>query len=268
MSDLSQQVVVPLLSVVMAARNESRHVAHAVESIVSQTYPHWELIVIDDGSTDGTPGILEGYSRQDSRICWIRNSQSQGLAASLNRGIRLAKGEIVVRADADDLNMPTRFEEQLRYLQDHHEIDFVGAGAILINEDGKEITEYFLPSEHEEIRKIAFKNTCFFHPTVAMRKSVLERVGLYDETFLRAQDKELWLRGLKHGCRYANIAKPLIHYRITKRSSSYKVTLQTMHSLIRIGWQYKPKGWWLECIFYLGRKILVASGLYRPRSLR
>ena len=264
----SQQTAEPLLSVVMAARNEARYVASAIQSIISQTYLNWELIIIDDGSIDETSDILEKYSRQDDRIRWIRNSQSLGLAASLNMGIRQARGAIIVRADADDLNMPNRFEEQFSYLRDNTEIDFVGTGAVLINEEGEEIREFFLPSEHEEIKKISFKNTCFFHSSVAMRKSMLERLGLYDETFIRAQDKELWLRGIKYGCRYANISKPLINYRITERSSAYRVTLQTLHSLIRIGWLYKPKWWLRDLIFYVGQKILIGTRLYKPRSLR
>ena len=268
MKDVSQQKTLPLLSVVMAARNESKFIAAAIESIVSQTYSNWELIIIDDGSIDSTPAILESYSKHDSRIRWIRNPKSQGLAASLNRGIREARGAIIMRADADDLNMPSRFEEQMRYLSNHPEIDFVGTGAILMKEDGNDIKAVFLPSEHEEIKKIAYKNTCFFHPSVAMRKSVLERMGLYDETFLRAQDKELWFRGLNDGCHYANISMPLIRYRVTRRSSSLRVTLQTLYSLMRIGWRYKPRGWWLQCIFYLGRQLLVNSGIYKPRSLR
>jgi glycosyltransferase involved in cell wall biosynthesis len=257
-----------LLSVVMAARNESKYVGQAIESIISQTYSNWELIIIDDGSIDSTPAILESYSKQDSRIRWLRHRQSQGLAASLNRGIQETRGAIIVRADADDLNMPSRFEEQLRYLGNHPEIDFVGTGAILMNEEGEEIKPFFLPSEHKDIKEIAFKNTCFFHPSVAMRKAVLERIGLYDETFLRAQDKELWLRGLNEGCLYANISKPLIRYRVTSRSSSLRVIQLTMNSLLRIGWRYKPRRWLLHCVIYLGRQLLVKIGIYEPRSLK
>jgi GT2 family glycosyltransferase len=164
--------------------------------------------------------------------------------------------------------MASRFEVQVRYLQDHPEVDFLGTGAILITEDGEKIREYFLPSEHEEIKKIAYSNTCFFHSSVAIRKSALDRVGLYDETFKRAQDKELWLRGIKYGFCYANIPQPLIQYRVTRRSSSHQVTIQTMYSLIRIGWRYQPKSWLLDFVIYLGRKVLIESSLYKPRSLR
>lgn len=264
--DLSQKTVEPLLSIVMAARNESRYIAAAIESIISQTYPNWELIVIDDGSIDNTPAILESYSKLDNRIRWISNPQSQGLAASLNRGIRLARAAIIVRADADDLNLPSRFEEQLRYLIDHPEVDFVGGGAILMNENGDEIKEFFLPSEHDDIKRIAYKNTCFFHPSVAMRKSALERTGLYDEGFIRAQDKELWLRGLRVGCRYANIPKPLIRYRLTERSKSLKTTWDTARSLARMGVRYQIKYWWLSLSLFLARQLIIKMRLYQPRS--
>ena len=265
--DLSQKKTLePLLSVVMAARNEAKYVAAAVESVISQTYPNWELIIIDDGSIDSTPAILESYSKQDCRIRWVRNPQSQGLAASLNRGIREARGAIIMRADADDLNLPSRFEEQFRYLSDHSEVDFVGTGAILMNEDGDEIKEFFLPSEHDEIKRIAYKNTCFFHPSVAMRKSALERIGLYDEGLIRAQDKELWLRGLSVGCRYANIPKPLIRYRLTERSKSLKTTWDTSRSLAIMGVRYQIKYWWLSLSLFLARQLFIKLGLYQPRS--
>jgi len=258
----------PELSVVMAARDEERHLGAAIESILAQTFENWELIVIDDGSVDLTPAIIRQYSGRDKRIRWERNETSRGLAVSLNRGVLMARSDIIVRADADDLSLVNRFEEQLGYLKSHPEIDFLGTAAYLIDDQGGIRGEYCLPQAHNEIKALAFKNTCFFHPSVAMRRTVLLKIGLYDPSYMRAQDKELWLRGLTYGCRYSNLKKPLIKYRVTDRSTSWRNIYRTVISLTRMAWSYQVRGWWLVCMFYVVRQLMVKFRMYKPRSVR
>lgn len=257
----------PEISVVMAAHNEERYIASAIKSILEQTFSNWELIIIDDGSSDATSAILDQYRDYDRRIRVERNEVSQGLAACLNRGVSLARSDIIVRADADDLNLPTRFEEQLIYLKSHPEIHILGTGAFLIDEMNTILNEYYLPETHEEIRAIAYKNSCFFHPSVAIRRDLFSTIGMYDVSFKRAQDKELWIRGLSHGCLYANLRRPLIQYRVTARSLSWLIIYQTFYSLIRIGRYYQIQGWWLYGIAFLFRQVLVKFNLYKPKSL-
>ena len=256
----------PLLSVVMAARNEERYIGLAIDSILAQTFQSWELILIDDGSTDATIAIIERYCKEDKRIRLERNVTTKGLAYSLNKGVELAKSDIIVRADADDLNLSNRFEEQFEFLQRHPEIDFVGTGVFFIDEEGLTLGQYHLPEVHDDIASVAYSNSCFFHPSVALRRGVLIKIGLYNVTFMRAQDKELWIRGLKLGCRYANLRRPLVKYRITSKAISFSTIYKTTISLIRIGWRYKIRYWWLHCSVYLIRQLLLKNKLYIPRS--
>ena len=128
-----------LISVVMSAYNSERFIAESISSILNQTYEDWELILINDASSDNTLEIITRLSREDPRIKVIDNAKNLGLTVSLNVGIKNSRGEFIARLDSDDLAEPSRLETQLEYLHIHPDVGLVGSGAYLVNSFGNQI---------------------------------------------------------------------------------------------------------------------------------
>jgi glycosyltransferase involved in cell wall biosynthesis len=184
----------PKVSVIMSVYNCEKYVKHAVESILAQTFTDFEFIIINDGSTDRTPVILQAYN--DPRIRIIQQSNS-GLTKSLNRGIRLAQGEYIARMDGDDVSLPERFEKQVDFLDKNHEVGVVGTAYYEMDHKGRIVGQKIFPTEDKELRRVMIKYNPINHTSAMIRKAVFEKVGLYNETFPRAQDYELWFRVVK-----------------------------------------------------------------------
>lgn len=203
----------PKISVIMSVYNGEKFLEEAVLSVLNQTYKDFEFIIIDDGSTDSSLEMLGGFEKKDERIRLV-SRKNKGLTPSLNEGIKLAQGEYIARMDGDDISMPERFEKQLDFLEKNKEIALCGTWAINIDENGNEIGEYKTPTTHKEIKKMILFHNPFIHPSVMIRKSVFEKVGLYSEHFKHIEDYELWTRVLAH-FKTANIQEFLLKYRIT-----------------------------------------------------
>jgi glycosyltransferase involved in cell wall biosynthesis len=200
----------PLVSVVMSVHNGERFLQAAIESILQQTLDRIELIVIDDGSSDGSPGILAGIDDPRFRT---RRQEHAGLAAALNAGIREARADLVARMDCDDESEPRRLERQLEYLRDHPAVGLLGTAGTLVDEADVEVGEWRPPGDDASIRRTMIRRNQFMHPSVMLRKSVFEAVGGYREDMPRAQDYDLWLRMLAH-TRGANLPEPLLRRRL------------------------------------------------------
>lgn len=200
----------PLVSVLMGVYNEKKHLTQAIESILTQTYDDFELLIVDDASTDNSPDIVRSY--EDPRITLLENETNQGLTASLNRALEHAEGEFVARQDADDVSEPDRFERQVGFLERNKSVDVVGTGAYLIDGNGTVLDKrvgYCNPTFEDFMDK-----GHLVHGSVMARRSTLEAVGGYDEFFRYGQDQELWLRLTDQGCKIANIPQPLYRHRI------------------------------------------------------
>jgi glycosyltransferase involved in cell wall biosynthesis len=178
----------------MAVYNGERYLEESVSSVLKQSFTDFELIVVDDGSTDGTSDLLAHLSREDSRIVVIRQ-ENCGPALSLKRATGVAKGDYLARQDADDISMPERFERQVRYLDGHPSVGVVGTAAEVIDQHGHVIG--VLPTRHgvEEVRRglLTVKAT-LVHGSVMMRRHALEAVGGYRDAFQLSLDFDLWLR--------------------------------------------------------------------------
>ncbi len=212
------ETVSPKVSVLMSVYNGRRFLRQAVGSILAQTMGDFEFIVIDDGSTDDTPGILADCD--DPRIAVHRNDENIGLTRSLNRGLEKARGDFIARIDADDVARLDRFEKQVAYLEAHPEVGIVGSACRLIDEAGGETGLSEVPLDDLGIRWRALTANAFQHPSVMVRQELLNRLGLrYDETYATAQDYVLWRRLLKH-CKGANLSEPLTLRRIHPDSVS------------------------------------------------
>lgn len=223
------------LSVILAVYNNEQHLKVAIESVLNQTYPYFELIIVNDGSTDKSGDIVTSFS--DSRIKYIEKTNT-GLADSLNVGIREAKYSWIVRMDGDDICLPNRFQYLIQHISD--EIDIIGSNAVYFRDDISLFTSN-MPLTYQQISKALHKGkTGFIHPTVMIRKSLLNQVGGYDINFKKGQDLNLWVRCLKYAKGMENIETPLLCYRVyeKKQLSEYE---RIVNDYITI------------CVFFLSR---------------
>ena len=202
---------IPSISVVMAVRNGEAYLPEAMESILSQSIQDFEFIIINDGSTDRTGDILQTYQQADSRIEIVSHEIGKGLAASLNRGLALARGQYIARMDADDISLPERFAKQLRFMDEHPEVGVCGTWIKTIGEQENLINRY--PSDEKAIQCWLLFGSGLCHPSVMLRRSLLAQANLtYDVSFQYNQDHDFWVR-CSSFCQLANLPEVLMLYR-------------------------------------------------------
>ncbi len=190
----------PKISVVMPVMNEERYVRYSIESILSQTFSDFEFIIIDDGSTDGTPEILADYARRDGRIRIIRNNRNMGISRSLNIGIKAARGDYIARMDGDDVNTPDRFEKQAALLDENSDLVVAGAGYQTITADGRPRHAVTEGVERWECDWFSiFRSTILHSIMMYRRETLLQHNVFYDPAFDYAEDVEFAHRLLRHG---------------------------------------------------------------------
>ena len=222
----------PLVSVIVAARNADAYVARAISSILTQTYEHLELVVVDDASTDETGAILRETEARDERVRILRNDERLGLAASLNRAIQHAHGVLLARMDADDIALPERIARQVAVFGEDPGLVLLGSNVEHVDADGNAIGVTQLPLDDWTIRCVAVSLNPFAHPSVMIRAEALHEEGkAYDTSFETTQDWELWTRLMARG-RVANIRTPLVRQRLHQGSvSATKGETQLANSL-------------------------------------
>ncbi len=203
----------PRVSVLLPVYNGEPYLREAVQSILAQSYSDFELLAVDDGSRDGSLDTLEELAGSDSRMRVITRS-NRGLVATLNELIGMARGELLARMDADDVCLPTRFAEQVRFLDQHAAHVLVGTRIEYINARGQRIGVVGSPLDHGEIEeKHLAGHSAIAHPSAMMRRTAVEEVGGYRAEQFPAEDLDLWLRLGELGL-LANLPSPLVRYRI------------------------------------------------------
>lgn len=202
----------PAVTVLMPIYNGAAYAPEAIDSILAQTFGDFELLIVDDGSTDGTGALLEAYARGDPRIRLFRNRENAGLTRRLNEGLALARGAYIARMDGDDVSLPERLERQVAFMQANPRVGICGAWVQKIGELGYGVEHY--PSDDADIRcHLLFANV-LAHPAAIMRRSLFAELGLaYDSSYQRAQDYDLWVRAAEHVA-LANIPQVLLRYRM------------------------------------------------------
>ena len=201
----------PQITVVMSVRNGARWLSEAVESVAVQSLPDWELVAIDDGSTDNTPAILQEWGQREPRVRVIRQD-ALGLVAALNRGLSEARAPLLARIDADDRALPQRFDRQLRHLNAHPEIGLVGSWAQKIDEHGARRGELKPATEPETLARGLMQGNPFVHSSVMFRTDLVRKLDGFRPAFRAAEDYDLWLR-MSEISKLANLPETLIEYR-------------------------------------------------------
>jgi GT2 family glycosyltransferase len=200
----------PQVTVLMPVRNGAPHLAAALRSILAQTFSDFELLVIDDGSTDTTAEILRTV--RDPRLRVVTHAQNRGLVPTLNEGLELARGELIARQDHDDFSQPTRLEKQVAYLRAHPACALVGSQALQIGEDNRPALPLFRPRDAESIRWYLCFDNAFIHSAVMFRRGVIrDEFGGYPGS-LHSEDYALWSQ-LARQRPTANLPESLLHYR-------------------------------------------------------
>ncbi|MCG3772759.1 MAG: putative glycosyltransferase EpsE [Nitrosomonadaceae bacterium] len=203
----------PSVSILMPVYNGERFLREAIDSVLRQTCRDFELLILNDGSTDASRTIVNSYT--DSRIRLIDNEQNRGLPATLNRGLAEASSGLIARQDADDLSFPTRLAKQVEFLSHHPDVALVGTQARFIDERGYSNGSILRRAcSHDSIKWDLLFDNSFTHSSVMFRKEVIQgEFGGYDETFSRCEDYDLWSRvAMRH--RVANLRETLVSYRL------------------------------------------------------
>jgi hypothetical protein len=221
----------------MAVHNREKFVSQCVSSILGQTFGDFELIVIDDGSTDRTWEILSSF--EDPRVQLLRNEHNQGIPRAVNRGLEAARGCYIARMDSDDECLPKRLETQYQFLERHPEIGVLGGYLRIQEVDTGRIWDYPVPERHHLIAWTLHLHNCIPNPTAMFRRELLDKVGFYDVQFPQSQDYDLWAR-LLWNTQFHNLPEPLVLYRQHRsavstlfKSNQYRLSLQIRQRLLR-----------------------------------
>ncbi len=214
------------ITVLMSVWNGERFLREAIESILHQTYTDFEFLIINDCSHDLSRNIILSY--KDPRIRLIENEKNLGLTCSLNKGLMLAKGKYVARMDADDISMPERLEKEIAFMDDHPDHAVVGTFLKVINDNSEVIYTIEKPVDDARIREFLKKDNCIAHGSAMIRKICLFEAGLYDESFEKSQDYDLWLR-ISEMYKISNIPEYLYMWRIHEQNISVKHNNEQKH---------------------------------------
>jgi glycosyltransferase involved in cell wall biosynthesis len=231
----------PLVSVIMSMHNSAATIGPAIRSIQLQTLQDWELIVIDDGSSDQSSSIVAAFD--DVRIHLFREKSKAGLASRLNQAVALSRGDFIARVDADDVNFPQRFARQVAQLQQEPALDVLGCRAVVFANDGSLLGELPIGLTHETITARPCRGFPFPHPTWCGRAAWF-RNNPYDATLMKTQDQDLLLRTFRHS-RFATLDDVLVGYRrdrldLAKSLSGRRVFISSLVRYARSSGEFLP----------------------------
>lgn len=202
-----------LVSVIIPAYNVEKYIGKTIESVLDQSYPTIEVIIVNDGSTDKTPEIISKYTQKDSRIIVV-DQKNRGLSGARNAGLCLAKGEYLCIFDADDIMLPQKIEKQLQFLEKHLEYDFTYSDVYLFLNGTKKVYLEELP-ETKDIYKKLIQYGNFINPnTVFFRKKIYDKYGGFDEALRGSEDWDYWLKLSYQGVHFGHQPEALTLYRI------------------------------------------------------
>jgi len=187
----------PKISVIMPTYNGGKYIRRAIDSVLGQSFKDFEIIVINDGSTDDTEQVLQEYIGRDSRVNYFDNKNNLGIQKTLNRGLKESKGKYIARIDDDDEWIDKeKLKRQIEFLENNPGYVLVGTGATVVDEKGLELFRYLLPESDYEIRKKILRRNCFVHSSVLFKRESVLEIGGYSENkeVKHIEDYDLWLK--------------------------------------------------------------------------
>ena len=214
----------PLVSVVMPVYNAQDYLAEAINSMLSQTYQNFELIIIDDASKDSSPEIIKRYQKKfpkKIKIITVKKNLNRGGDHCANLGIEIAKGKYIARMDADDISLPHRLEKQVEFLEKNPKVFLLGSNAYVIDKRGKVIGDKLEPSSSEEIYKSYTRFHPIIHPSAMCRRLINGRKFLYKIKYNANNDYYTFFSLLCQGFVFRNLDEKLIYYRIHETNDTF-----------------------------------------------
>lgn len=247
------------LTILMSVYKEERpeYLDQALESVFNQTLKADKVVLVEDGKlTSELDKVIEKWQKQESTLVVLPFEKNRGLAVALNEGLKIIDTEYIARMDTDDICLPTRFEKQIKYLEENKEIDVVGSFISEINENNeiiKNVVKY--PVTHKECFKFFAKRDPMVHPTVMFRKSFFKKIGsFYCERFVgvnKQEDSDLWYKGFLNGCLFSNY--PEVLFRFRRASSFYSRRTGLFYGLVILKEKLKrckKLGYGFSAVFY------------------
>lgn len=207
----------PMISVLMPVYNAEKYLCEAIESILNQTYINFEFIIINDGSTDNSLGIIKKYKYYDERIILL-DRKKRGLIESLNEGLSKTKGKYIARMDSDDISLPRRFEKQLAFMENYKEIGVCGTWIKTFGDiiSSKKVR----PSKDDQFLKTNLLfSVPFSHPSVMIRSEVIKDKFQYNSKYDSIEDYKLWL-DMSRITKFSTVEEILLKYRIVNTGIS------------------------------------------------
>jgi glycosyltransferase involved in cell wall biosynthesis len=223
----------------MPAYNVAAYIAEAIESVLNQTFTDWELLIVDDGSTDGTLEIATACAHRDRRIVIIRQANG-GISAARNRALANAAGHVIALLDSDDVWLPQYLEKQVRILEEHPDVDIVSGNAWFLGSrrDGQLARPYPDPRPAPDLRNLLADEECVFIMS-AFRRHVYDTIGGFDATLRTNEDYDYWLRAAVAGFRFHRNDEPLGRYR--RRDDSLSASeLRMLGGILRVYRKLRP----------------------------
>ncbi len=214
----------PKITVLLSVFNDEKYIKQSINSILSQTFTDFELLIIDDCSTDNTTDILKVY--KDPRIKIIINNKNIGITKSLNKGLKIARGEYIARHDSDDISYPDRLKKQFNFLERNKSYVMVGSHTNVIDESSNHIEYWNDERTSEEIFYTLSYTNILTSSSIMFCKKILDVSGDYNETYDHTEDYELWYRISRKGKIYV-IPENLVKWRKTKSGQSSVYSLET-----------------------------------------
>lgn len=214
----------PLISIILPTYNGSQYIWEAIDSVLSQDYKNFELLIIDDASIDQTSEIIADYQKKDRRIRVFRNEKNMKLVNSLNRWIWEAKGEYIARMDDDDIwKDPSKLTKQLDFFRKNPHLWVVGTFGMIIDDEGKETGGKIVHAhDSPEVRRGFWLKNQLIHTSILAKKSAILAGKWYNEKWLYVEDYDLWLKILSAGFEIWNIPDFCISYRVRTGSTTWK----------------------------------------------
>jgi glycosyltransferase involved in cell wall biosynthesis len=266
----------PLVSVMMPVYNAGRFLVPAIESVLKQTYRHFELIIVDDASTDKSRKIIKSYKKRYPRYIrtvFLPKQLNKGGDACANIAFARARGSFIARMDADDIAHPDRLEKQVAYMQEHTDILLLGAQARVIDKNGSVIGDKRVPTGHDQIYNGFFIFHPIIHPTMMIQRRLLpKRDHLYKIKYSANNDLLTFFGLLKYG-KFANMNEELLDYRVHGKNDSLTKPKERFFNTLNIRLQAITNGYVptvmgiMMCLLQAGAIVLLPERLIVPLYL-